>query len=43
MRSLSGFGLQVVERVDITCDVNPHNEYYLKTKKDKMGHHLDID
>jgi len=43
MRSLSGFGLQVVERVGMTCGVNPNNEVYLKTKKEKMGHHLDID
>ncbi|MGD9808332.1 MAG: bifunctional 3,4-dihydroxy-2-butanone-4-phosphate synthase/GTP cyclohydrolase II [Deferribacterales bacterium] len=43
MRSLSGFGLQVVERVGITCGVNTYNETYLKTKKEKMGHHLDID
>jgi 3,4-dihydroxy 2-butanone 4-phosphate synthase/GTP cyclohydrolase II len=43
MRSLSGFGLKVVERVDITCGVTCHNMHYLKTKKEKMGHHLDID
>jgi 3,4-dihydroxy 2-butanone 4-phosphate synthase/GTP cyclohydrolase II len=43
MRSLSGFGLEVVERVGITCGLNPNNETYLKTKKEKMGHHLEID
>jgi 3,4-dihydroxy 2-butanone 4-phosphate synthase/GTP cyclohydrolase II len=42
MRCLSGYGLEVVERVGITCDVNPNNEHYMKTKKEKMGHHLDI-
>ncbi len=42
MRCLSGYGLEVVERVGITCGVNPNNEYYMKTKKEKMGHHLDI-
>jgi len=42
IRCLSGYGLEIVERVDITCDVNPHNKTYLETKKDKMGHHLDL-
>ncbi len=42
MRCLSGYGLEIVERVGITCGVNPNNEYYMKTKKEKMGHHLDI-
>jgi 3,4-dihydroxy 2-butanone 4-phosphate synthase/GTP cyclohydrolase II len=43
MRSLSGFGLTITERVDITVGLNACNETYLKTKKDKMGHHLKID
>jgi len=43
IRSLSGFGLEVVERVGMTCGLTPNNETYLKTKKEKMGHHLDID
>lgn len=42
MRCLSGYGLNLVERVGITCDVNPNNEYYLQTKKIRMGHKLDI-
>jgi 3,4-dihydroxy 2-butanone 4-phosphate synthase/GTP cyclohydrolase II len=37
---LEGFGLEVVERVPITIPSNPHNERYLKTKKDKLGHLL---
>jgi GTP cyclohydrolase II len=30
----------VVERVPIKITANPHNERYLKTKKDKLGHLL---
>jgi 3,4-dihydroxy 2-butanone 4-phosphate synthase/GTP cyclohydrolase II len=37
---LEGFGLEVVERVPIQIESNPHNERYLKTKKDKLGHLL---
>jgi 3,4-dihydroxy 2-butanone 4-phosphate synthase/GTP cyclohydrolase II len=37
---LEGFGLEVVERVPISIPANPHNERYLKTKKDKLGHLL---
>src|SRR6266568_5019965 len=37
---LEGFGLEVIERVPITIQSNPHNERYLKTKKDKLGHLL---
>jgi 3,4-dihydroxy 2-butanone 4-phosphate synthase/GTP cyclohydrolase II len=37
---LEGFGLEVVERVPIRIPSNPHNERYLKTKKDKLGHLL---
>ena len=37
---LEGFGLEVVERVPIRIKSNPHNERYLKTKKDKLGHLL---
>jgi 3,4-dihydroxy 2-butanone 4-phosphate synthase/GTP cyclohydrolase II len=37
---LEGFGLEVTERVPIQIESNPHNERYLKTKKDKLGHLL---
>jgi len=39
---LDGYGLQVVERVQIECEPNPHNQAYLLTKKEKMGHHLNL-
>ena len=37
---LEGFGLEVVERVPIRMPSNPHNERYLNTKRDKLGHLL---
>jgi 3,4-dihydroxy 2-butanone 4-phosphate synthase / GTP cyclohydrolase II len=37
---LEGFGLEVMERVPISIAANAHNERYLKTKKDKLGHLL---
>lgn len=38
---LSGYGLEVVQRVPIQMETNELNEFYLKTKKEKMGHLLD--
>lgn len=35
-----GFDLQVVDQVPIVAPTNPHNERYLSTKRDKMGHKL---
>lgn len=35
---LIGYGLEVVENVPIEIAANPHNEVYLKTKRDKMDH-----
>lgn len=35
---LIGYGLEVVENVPIEIMPNPHNEAYLKTKRDKMDH-----
>jgi 3,4-dihydroxy 2-butanone 4-phosphate synthase/GTP cyclohydrolase II len=37
---LIGYGLEIVENVPIIIQSNPHNEKYLKTKQDKMGHVL---
>lgn len=37
---LSGYGLEVVENVPIEIHPNPHNETYLKTKRDKLGHDI---
>lgn len=35
---LLGYGLEIVEQVPIEIQPNPHNEKYLTTKRDKMGH-----
>lgn len=35
---LIGYGLEVVENIPIEIPSNPHNESYLKTKRDKMDH-----
>ena len=37
---LLGYGLEVVDNVLIEIKSNPHNEKYLQTKKDKMGHEI---
>ena len=39
---LESYGLKVVETVPILCTPNPHNLFYLQTKKEKMGHTLDL-
>jgi 3,4-dihydroxy 2-butanone 4-phosphate synthase / GTP cyclohydrolase II len=37
---LLGYGLEVVDTVPIEIKANPHNEKYLQTKRDKLGHHI---
>lgn len=37
---LLGYGLEVVEAVPIEVVPNPHNEKYLTTKRDKLGHEI---
>jgi 3,4-dihydroxy 2-butanone 4-phosphate synthase/GTP cyclohydrolase II len=37
---LEGYGLEVVDRVPIKIKPNPHNEGYLKVKREKLGHLL---
>jgi 3,4-dihydroxy 2-butanone 4-phosphate synthase/GTP cyclohydrolase II len=38
---LEGFGLEIVERVPLQIEANPHNEHYLRTKRERMGHLLE--
>lgn len=38
---LSGYGLEIIENIPLEVDSNEHNEFYLRTKRDKMGHILE--
>jgi 3,4-dihydroxy 2-butanone 4-phosphate synthase/GTP cyclohydrolase II len=40
---LIGYGLEIIENVPIEIESNIHNENYLLTKRDKMGHLLKMD
>jgi 3,4-dihydroxy 2-butanone 4-phosphate synthase/GTP cyclohydrolase II len=35
---LEGYGLSIVEQLPIRVDSNPHNEKYMETKRNQMGH-----
>lgn len=35
---LMGYGLEIVDNIPIEIAPNPHNEKYLRTKRDKLGH-----
>ena len=37
---LSGYGLEIIETIPIEVKPNPHNEKYLQTKRDKLGHQI---
>lgn len=37
---LIGYGLEIVDRVPIEINPNEHNQKYLETKRDKMGHEI---
>jgi len=39
---LEGYGLEIVENIHDEIKPNKYNKLYLKTKKDKMGHYLDL-
>ena len=38
--ALSGYDIEIVDTIPIEIPSNPHNEKYLTTKRDKMGHTL---
>lgn len=37
---LSDYGMEIKERVPIEIKANPHDAFYLETKRKKMGHYL---
>jgi 3,4-dihydroxy 2-butanone 4-phosphate synthase/GTP cyclohydrolase II len=37
---LIGYGLEILENISIEIESNVHNEQYLRTKRDKMGHQI---
>jgi 3,4-dihydroxy 2-butanone 4-phosphate synthase/GTP cyclohydrolase II len=37
---LLGYGLEIVDNIPIEIVPNPHNEFYLQTKRDKLGHEI---
>lgn len=39
-KGIEGYGLEVVENVPIEVPPIADNEFYMRTKRDKMGHHL---
>ena len=39
---LTGYGLEIVERIPLEINSNVHNHSYLITKRDKMGHTLNL-
>lgn len=39
---LLGYGIEIVDTVPIEVEPNPHNEKYLQTKRDKLGHSLKL-
>lgn len=39
---LIGYGLEIVDNIALEIESNTHNEHYLKTKRDKMGHTLKL-
>jgi 3,4-dihydroxy 2-butanone 4-phosphate synthase / GTP cyclohydrolase II len=37
---LEGYGIKIVETIPLIIKSNPHNQFYLETKANKMGHNL---
>lgn len=40
---ISGYGLEIVERIPLVTTANPHNRQYLDTKATRLGHSFDTD
>lgn len=39
---LEGYGMTIAETIHLEAPANKHNQFYLETKRDKMGHFLNI-
>ncbi len=39
---LEGFGIEIVENVNLEVPANQYNHFYMETKRDKMGHFLHL-
>jgi len=39
---ISGYGIEIIQRIPIIMNHNEKDEFYLRTKKEKMGHLLDV-
>jgi 3,4-dihydroxy 2-butanone 4-phosphate synthase/GTP cyclohydrolase II len=37
---LEGYGINIVETIPLVIKSNPHNQFYLETKANKMGHNM---
>ncbi|MHC1702280.1 MAG: bifunctional 3,4-dihydroxy-2-butanone-4-phosphate synthase/GTP cyclohydrolase II [Tenuifilaceae bacterium] len=37
-KGLEGYGIEIVANISLEIEPNPFNEFYLETKRDKMGH-----
>ena len=42
IHGLSGYGIEIVNRVKIQLNHNERNEFYMRTKREKMGHILNF-
>jgi len=39
---IQGYGIEIVENIPLIIEPNEHNKFYLETKRDRMGHFLNI-
>ena len=37
---LEGYGIKIIDTIPLGIEPNPHNEFYLETKVNKMGHNI---
>lgn len=41
-KGLEAYGLKIVENIPLEIEPNEHNQFYLETKREKMGHSLEL-